>query len=372
MKRIRVVHAVTDLLFGGLQRLVVQMAERLDADRFETHVLVYGRTGPLADGLAGHAALHRASPNQPAWSLAWPRALAAQLRALQPDVVHSHSGVWLKTARAARMAGVPLVVHTDHGRLIPDPWHVRWLDRAGSRYTDVVVAVSEPLAERLRRRVVAYPDRVRVVINGVDTDTLQPRAAPGLRDELGLGASDLVIGSVGRLERIKGYDLMVESLACLDRLAPDRRAFLVLVGDGAERPELEARARELGLADRIRFLGWRQDLPRLLATFDLFVLTSRSEGTSVSLLEAMSAGVCPVVTDVGGNADVLGPDLRHRLVPSEDPQAIAQGWLAALADPEARARDAGRARARAVERFSLRRMVAAYAAIYEEGLARRR
>lgn len=371
MSRIRVVHAVTDLLFGGLQQLVVQMAERVDPARFETHVLVYGRTGPLADGLAGHAALHRAPPNQPAWSLAWPRELAAQLRALQPDVVHSHSGVWLKTARAARMAGVPLVVHTDHGRLIPDPWHARWLDRAGSRFTDVVVAVSEPLAERLRRQVVAFPDRVRVVINGVDTDTLQPGSAPGLRDELGLEASDLVIGSVGRLERIKGYDVMVESLACLDRLAPDRRAVLLLVGDGSERPALEARARELGLADRIRFLGWRQDLPRLLATFDLFALTSRSEGTSVSLLEAMSAGVCPVVTDVGGNADVLGPDLRHRLVPSEDPEAIARGWLAALADPDACRRDAARARARAVE-HSLRRMVAAYAAIYEEGLARRR
>lgn len=364
----RLVHVVPDLLFGGLQRLVAQLALLTDPERFDVRVLVFGRLGPLAEQLEAEGRLARV-PSQMPWAMLWPREAVAAIRALRPDIVHSHSGVWYKSARAARTAGVPLVVHTDHGRQIPDPWQARLLDRRASRLTDVVIAVSEPLAGRLRRHVVAYPDRVRVVINGVDTDTLRPGTVPGLRDELALGAEDLVIGSVGRLERIKGYDVMVESLGRLGRMAPDRRVVLVLVGDGRERPALEARARELGLAGRIRFLGWRQDLPRLLATFDLFTLASRSEGTSVSLLEAMSAGVCPVVTDVGGNADVLGPDLRHRLVPSEDPEAIAQGWLAALNDPDARARDAKRARARAVERFSLRRMVASYAAIYEEGLA---
>lgn len=370
MNRIRVLHAVPDLLFGGLQRLVVQMATLLDPSRFEPHVLVFGRTGPLAGALVGQAPLHQLPP-QPAWSLVWPGELAERIRALRPDIVHSHSGVWYKSARAARMAGAPLVVHTDHGRQVPDPWQARLVDHLASRLTDVVIAVSEPLADRLRRHVVAHPDRVRVVINGVDTEALRPGGASSLRAELGLAPGTLVLGSVGRLERIKGYDVMLESFGCLARQEPGLPAALVLAGDGGERPALEARARELGLADRVRFLGWREDLPRLLATFDLFVLASRSEGTSVSLLEAMSAGICPVVTDVGGNADVLGPALRHRLVPSEAPEAIARGWLAALADPAARAADAALARARAEEHYSLRAMVRSYEAIYEEGLARR-
>lgn len=368
----RVVHAVADLLFGGLQQLVVQMTERFDPARFDIHVLVYGAVGPLAEGLPRHAVLHHAPRDRAGWSMAWPHQVADALRRLDPDIVHSHSGVWLKTARAARMAGVPFVLHTDHGRQAPDPWHARLVDRMASAFTDVVVAVSEPLADYLRRTVVAHPDRVRVVTNGVDTDALRPRRARDLRHQLDLDPDHFVLGSVGRLERIKGYDVMVESFGRLVRRPLPRPAVLLIAGDGGDRQGLERRARELGLTDRIRFLGWRQDVPRLLATLDLFVLTSRSEGTSVSLLEAMSAGICPVVTRVGGNADVLGPELHHRLVRSEDPDSIAAAWYDALADSDARARDGTRARARAVQRFSLDAMVASYQGIYEDGLIARR
>jgi glycosyltransferase involved in cell wall biosynthesis len=301
----------------------------------------------------------------------WPRRVQQLIERIVPDVVHTHSGVWYKASLAARRAGVRWLVHTDHGRLVPDPWQARLVDRLASRRTDVIVAVSQPLAQRLRAGVVANPERIRVVINGVDTDELRPGGAADLRRDLDLADGVVVIGSVGRLESIKGYDVMLESLAELVRLDPTTPALLIIAGDGAERPTLELLARERGLGDRVRFLGWRGDLPRLLATFDLFALTSRSEGTSVSLLEAMSAGVCPVVTDVGGNADVIGPTLRHRLAPAEDPRAIARLWLAALRDPVGRARDGASARHRAMAHFSLRAMVAQYEAIYAEGMSSR-
>jgi glycosyltransferase involved in cell wall biosynthesis len=304
---------------------------------------------------------------QARWSMLWPSQVARRIREIEPDVLHSHSGVWYKASRAARMARVPWLVHTDHGRMVPDPWAARLVDRLASRRTDVVVAVSQPLAERLRRHVVAHPERVRVVINGVDTDAIRPASPtdPNLRAELDIAADAAVVGSIGRLEPIKGYDVMLASLAALP---PElSQTVLVLAGDGSARPDLERRARELGLERRVRFLGWRDDLAAVLGTLDLFVLTSRSEGTSVSLLEAMSAGLCPVVTAVGGTPDVIGPDLAHRLVPSEDPRAIAAGWAAALLDPAARARDAPRARQRVVQGFSLRAMVASYERIYLEG-----
>src|SRR6185436_12649481 len=117
------------------------------------------------------------------------------------------------------------------------------------------------------------------------------------------------------LEAIKGYDIMVEAFALLRRgWSGPEPPVLVVGGDGTERQELQRRVDELGLDQSIKLLGWRDDIPDLRSAFTLFTMSSRSEGTSVSLLEAMSSGLCLVVTDVGGNADVLGNSLRHRLV----------------------------------------------------------
>jgi glycosyltransferase involved in cell wall biosynthesis len=125
-------------------------------------------------------------------------------------------------------------------------------------------------------------------------------------------------------------------------------------------------ARALGIADRVRFLGWRDEVERLYGAFDLFTLTSRSEGTSISLLEAMSTGLCPVVTDVGGNRAVLGPNLSSLLVPSDDDAALAVAWRRHLLDAELR-RDMGRrARARVQSEFSLERMVENHIEIYRQ------
>jgi glycosyltransferase involved in cell wall biosynthesis len=137
-----------------------------------------------------------------------------------------------------------------------------------------------------------------------------------------------------------------------------------VVGEGTLRAGLERRARELGVSADVHLLGWRDDVARCLGGFDLFTLASRSEGTSISLLEAMAAGRCPVVTDVGGNRAVLGKDLAHRLVPASDPSALAAAWDAALGDPQARARDSGLAESRVRDAYSLDGMVSAYQALY--------
>jgi len=209
--------------------------------------------------------------------------------------------------------------------------------------------------------------RIRIVINGVDTEQYRPRAESGaLRCELGLAANVPIIGSIGRLERIKGYDVMIEALARLRGEWPDAPApVLVLGGEGSERARLEALARARGVAEAVHFLGWRDDIHELHAAFTLFTMSSRSEGTSVSLLEAMSSGLCPVVTRVGGNAAVLGEPLAHRLVAPADPPALASAWRDALTNPDNRACDAGRARQRVLDDYSLDAMVRAYESLYD-------
>ena len=287
VKRVRVLQIIQNLNYGGMERLLSEIVRRVDGDRFECEVLVLQYLGRFAEGLEAHARLN-VEPSSRGWSMVWPRSLTRRIRKIAPDVVHSHSGVWYKASLASRLAGVPRIVHTEHG-YSPAPTRTgRLLNRLAARRTDVVVAVSEPLRDELRAGVVQDATRLRVVLNGVDTNLFRPRGDSGRpRGELGLDPGSPVIGSVGRLEPVKAYEIMVTALRrLLDRWAGAPPA-LVLVGEGSERMRLEALARDLGVWERVHLLGWRDDVPELHAAFTLFSLSSRSEGTSVSLLEAM-------------------------------------------------------------------------------------
>jgi len=357
---------VQNLNYGGMERVLADIVCGLDPDRFEPHVLALEYLGRFAEGLDRVAKLHLA-PRMTRWSMLHPAALRGWFRDLAPDVVHLHSGVWYKASMAARRAGVPLVIHTEHGRHLPDPWLARLIDRMASRRTDWVVAVSESVAAHLRAHVVADPRRVIVIPNGIATAQfahLGDRA--GLRRALGIADRQLIIGSIGRLEPVKGFDVMLKAFALLrGRWSGAAGVRLVVAGDGSERAALQAQAARLGIAEAVHLLGWRDDVHDLHAAFDLFTLSSRSEGMSISLLEAMSAGLCPVVTDVGGNGEVLGPGLQDLLAGCEDPAKLAATWERVLADPGRRSAAAAAAQRRAREHFDVSQMVARYEALYE-------
>jgi len=349
-----------------MERLLHDLTKALPPRGFEVHVVVVMGFGRFADGLREVAGLHQVPPMSK-FSLIYPRQLIGVLRRIAPDIVHSHAGVWFKASRAARLAGVPVVIHTEHGRHLPEEVIDRLIDKLASRSTDLVIAVSEALAERLRWRVVHDPRRLRVIKNGVDIDRFWPPSdVSRLRRDLDIPAGTPVIGSIGRLEPIKNYRLALKAFARMEKLNSGPPPLLVLVGDGSERGLLEELARNLGIAARVRFLGWRNEVELLYGAFDLFTLTSRSEGTSVSLLEAMSAGLCPVVTDVGGNRGVLGPELVSLLVPSDDVAALAAAWRRYLLDTELRQDMGRRARARIQSEFSLERMVENHIEIYRQ------
>ena len=237
----------------------------------------------------------------------------------------------------------------------------------------MTVAVSQALAEHLRHGVIGVRRRIDVIPNGVDTRRYHPREADiGLRDTFRIRHDAPIIGTVGRFDPIKAYDMMVEAFAMLlDDWVGSPRPVLMFIGDGATRPVIEATADRLGVRDSIRITGLVNDVDRFHSLLSIFSLSSLSEGTSISLLEAMSSGVCPVVTDVGGNRACLGPSLAHRLVPSRDPAALAAAWRSALVNDTRRANDAAAARARVQQHFSLDRVVERYTALYEPQSASR-
>ncbi|HZI21914.1 MAG TPA: glycosyltransferase, partial [Gemmatimonadales bacterium] len=208
---------------------------------------------------------------------------------------------------------------------------------------------------------------VAVIVNGIDTSRFQPHAVNGMRRELGLRPGAPVIGSIGRLDPIKAYDLMLQAFAELRAGWSEAHGpppYLVLVGDGPERDRLSALVERHALRDAARLVGWRKHVEDIYPVFDVFTLSSWSEGTSLGLLEAMSCGVCPVVTNVGGSPATLGESLHHRLVPPGDPTALAAAWRAALADGPGRTRDAATARQRVERAFGVEAMVREYERIY--------
>jgi glycosyltransferase involved in cell wall biosynthesis len=363
--RLRVLHVVLDLHAGGLERLVAGLLRGLDTARFEPHLLALDYLGRQAHGLDAAARLHVAR-SRGGWSLLWPRRLTSVIRGIAPDVVHSHSGVWFKASLAARRAGVPRLIHTDHGRRQPDPWIDRRLDTIAAWRTDVVVAVSEALARHLAGDIVRETAKLRVVPGGVDTEWFRPGPDTGvLRARLGVSPARPLLTTIGRLDRVKAYGVMLAAFATLlGTWEHGELPLLIIAGEGPEGPSLKAQAHSLGIADAVRFIGWHEDVRNLHSASALFTLSSWSEGTSLGLLEAMSAGLCPVVTAVGGNPVVLGSELAHRMVAPGSPEALVAAWREALADPTRRAADGARARRRVERVFSLRHMVHTYEGLY--------
>jgi glycosyltransferase involved in cell wall biosynthesis len=292
-----------------------------------------------------------------------PRELGPWLTKLRPDVAHIHSGLWLKAAVAARYACVPRIVHTLHGVGVADPWYLRWLHRAAAARTDLVVAVAASLGHYVTKALGVPESKVRVILNGVSTRRYAPRpAAAALRSQLEIPQGAFVVGNVARMHPVKNHSMLLDAFAQLRQECPE--AFLLLVGDGAQRGALERQIEALGLEPHVRITGVVDDTAPLLNQMDLFVLSSLIEGTSMSLLEAMSSGVPVIATAVGGNPALLGDGSYGILTPAGDAATLAEAMRRVIAEPASVADQVLAARERVVAAHSEEKMVLDYEAAY--------
>jgi glycosyltransferase involved in cell wall biosynthesis len=364
----RVTHVVWDLHAGGLESLVAALARRFAASgTVRTSVVTLsGREGRIGERIRPALEEIRVARMIPRLSMLRPAGLAREIRLTRADVVHLHSGSWYKGVRAARLAGVPRVIYTEHGREHHDPVFGRWLDRLASRRTDVVVAVSERLRRYLASVVGVDEQRIVTIVNGVDTELFQPGPPPeDLRSRLDIPQEAAVVGSVGRFDPVKDYGRLIEAVGLIRREGRlNRPIALVLCGDGPERAALTAWVAELGLSDIVRLPGWTDTPEAYYRLFDVFGLSSVMEGASVSLLEAMASGTAPVVTDVGANAALLGPRLASQVVPPGDINALVEVLSATLASPERRRAVGAESRRRVVAEYGLDRMADRYEEFY--------
>jgi glycosyltransferase involved in cell wall biosynthesis len=212
------------------------------------------------------------------------------------------------------------------------------------------------------------PERITLIQNGVDTDLYSPGDADDLRLELGLQPQDALVAAVGNIRAPKAYDVLIRAAAIVLRSAP--RALFAVIGEGSANAlaPLQELSASLGLGERLKFLGFRKSTANLFRNFDVFVSSSRSEGLSLSFLEAMATGRAVVATRSGGPQEVLEHGRSGLLVPIEDPAALAAALLQVLENPGLRDTLGAAARQRAVEQFSLASTVKNYEELYRRVL----
>jgi glycosyltransferase involved in cell wall biosynthesis len=362
-----IVHVLSSFGVGGQERVALDLAIGQKARGHQVAVisLAPAPDGAMADefrehGIAVDRVVKRGGGLDPTLV---PR-LARALRRHRADVVHTHNPLPLiYGAPAARLARAA-AIHTKHG-VNPGGRGHRLLRRAAAQLAHAFVAVSDTTFDQAKAQRDAPSARMHTIANGIRLDRYHPdpEARAAARVELGLGDA-WVVGTVGRLDAYKNQALLVRAMAPL--LSSDVR--LVIVGDGPARADVEAEVAKLREPRWVVMTGRRMDVPRLIPAFDVFALSSKTEGLPLVVPEAMAAGLPIVTTSVGGLPSVIDEGKTGMLVPVEE--AALRNALAALVDDRPLARTMGeRARETALDRYSADRMVEAYLDLYREARA---
>lgn len=381
---IRILRVIARLNVGGPAIHVSLLAHRFGPPDYET-TLVCGRIGPGEGDMQYYAeslgvqpviipelgrALHPVRDLVTLWKL------YRLIRQVQPDVVHTHTSKAGFVGRvAAWLAGVPVIVHTFHGHAFHNYFGPLLtglfilLERLTARMSDTIITLTEGLRRELSETYrIARPKQFIVLPLGLDLEafTVTERKGGAFRAAWRIPPAAPLVGIVGRVVPIKNHALFLEAAARVRRRLPAAR--FVVVGDGELRPEVEAQAAALGLADAVTFTGWQRDLAAIYSDLDVLVISSHNEGTPVSVIEALAAG-CPVVaTRVGGLPDLLEGGKLGKLTPPGDPEALAAAIIETLQAPP----QAETARRLMLDRYGIDRLVHDLDSLYRGLLARKR
>jgi glycosyltransferase involved in cell wall biosynthesis len=385
---LRVLRLITRLNIGGPSIQAIALSDRLTPRGFTTR-LVHGSLGEgegdmryllPPDVSAEHLPRLRRELSPADDYAAFSRVLAI-LREFRPQIVHTHmakAGAIGRVAAAVHNRSLgprdrARVIHTYHGHVLegyfsaPKTAMFVGIERVLARVTDRIVAISPAIRdELLNGHRIGRADQYRVIPLGFDLSSMSSIDTPArtaARASLGIPPNAHVVSTVGRLTAIKQHELFLETARLL--AGSDPSALFLIAGDGELREALEQTARDFGLAGRVRFLGWRRDLSTIYGASDVFLLTSRNEGTPVALIESLAAAVPGVSTDVGGVRDVLSPGGGVAL-PSGRAEDLAAAVAQFLSNPALSNTTGERGRASVVARYGIDRLVGDVDALYRE------
>jgi len=339
---LRVLWLVKGLGRGGTEQLLCSSIRHLDRQRFEVEVAyVLPWKSALVATLEAEGVPVHCLGGTGLGALRWPLRLRSLVRRRRFDLVHTHSPAPAVMARGVLRPSKPLLLHTEHNMWPRARFTTRWTNAVTLWRNAHVLAVSQAVADTIRRpRVVpksVWPT-VEVAYQGIEGDRVRSARTgrTSARRLLGLGEEELVVGTVGNLTAKKDQRSLLDALARLAAEHPHLRG--VIIGLGPLEEELKAHAQELGLGDKVLFCGLRDDVPDVLPALDVFVLSSLFEGLPIALIEAMATGLACVATSVGGVPELVTDASSAVLVPPRSVDAMVDAIGALLADPGRRQR----------------------------------
>lgn len=375
-----IVHIIYHFGVGGMENGLINLLNQLPVEKYR-HVIVSLCTVTDFSLRLKNKNVEVLTLNRPAGiDLGLYFVLWKLLRRLRPALVHTRNLATLECQISAAFSGCKLRVHGEHGRdifdLAGESRKYNLLRRLIRPFISAYIAVSKDLESWLINSIGAKPQRVKQIYNGVDSTRFFPR--DGARQIMGppgfMNDDSIVIGSVGRMAKVKNYPALVEALDRLIKWQPELAAVLrlVIVGDGPTREQCLAQLKNSGLEQVAWLPGAQSDIATVMRAFDIFVLPSLGEGISNTILEAMASGLPVVATQVGGNPELIIENQTGLLVPAGDIDALARALQKYCADLDLRHAHGLAARRRIEQEFSITAMIEGYMDVYDTLLGLKR
>jgi glycosyltransferase involved in cell wall biosynthesis len=363
--RTRIVHITFDMGIGGAEQVIYNLVRHTDSSRYDVSVLCLNEPlGPFGMALEKQGYEIHPLDRKPGFDWSLVRGIRRFVIANEVRVLHCHQYTpYVYGLLGAVLTGCK-VIFTEHGRFYPDrrKWKRVLVNPLLNQFTDFITAISAATREALVLFENFPRRKIKVVYNGIDDSRFILPQEEGLKESLGIARDAHIIGTVARLDPIKNHPLMIKALKIVLEHFPG--TVLVIVGDGPERAKLEVLTRELGLSSQVIFTGFREDTHLYYRIIDIFLLTSFSEGTAMTLLEAMAGSLPCIATDAGGNTEVVRDGETGFIILNNDEKALAEKVCNLLADEPLR-RKMGRAgRKRFENEFTVEKMVRAYEEMY--------
>jgi sugar transferase (PEP-CTERM/EpsH1 system associated) len=376
VRPLRIMHVFDRLDVGGTEKAVMKLVRGLEPELFEHSICTLRGASAAADEWAAGVPVLHAGQEGEEFQFNVPR-LVRVMRTVRPAIVHSRNWGGIEAVVAARFAGVPVVVHSEHGYELEMrsglPLHRRLLRHAVYRMASAVGAVTNELRDYHARQAWWDPQAVNVLYNGIDGEEFrpQPQVRDAVRRRLAIPMDALVVGWVGRMVPLKDLTTLLKAAEALVPEAPNLR--VILVGSGPELSRLQDYVTHSPqLSGRVVFPGTVDCVADLLNAMDIFVLPTLMEGMSNTLLEALAVGLPVVATRVGGNPEVVADGVCGYLFTPQDVPGLVSQLRTLLREPRLRSEFGRAARERALRQFSLEGMLRRYRDLYLDLAMRRR
>ncbi len=364
----RIAYVLENLHYGGVERHLIEVLKHLDRERYRPFVFCRGDGGPLVEEIRSldvPVSVYNIFRSYTPKGLLGEYRLMLDLRRFEPDVISYYmSGMFIPEILAGLAAGCENLIFNHHNvyRDWPKRYYVfaRWMNR----FFKMSIACSHDVEKYLLEHRLADADRLKVYYNGLDfTPFLEPADVGSIRDSLGVGRDEFVVGTVARMAYFKRQIDGVEAMGVLRDQG--RKVRYVVAGDGEMMPKIKQRVAELKLEKEVLLLGSRPDGPRIVKAFDVAIFPSDLEANPIAIIEAMLSGIPVIGAIAPGTREIVKPEETGLLVPVGDPAAMAAAIAKYQDSPELRAELSSRAKTFALQTFDLKTMMEGFMEIYD-------